>query len=82
MTDIGASCSVLRDWFVASALPLWAEKGRDPATGGFYEALAFDGSPITGRARRARVQARQIYTFTKSALKGWLPEGEPIAANA
>ncbi|MDZ7627219.1 MAG: AGE family epimerase/isomerase [Parvularculaceae bacterium] len=68
----------LKDWFIARALPLWARAGVDPA-GGFYEQLDYNGEALPGR-RRVRVQCRQIYTFTEAAQRGWLPEGEPIAA--
>lgn len=58
---------------------MWARAGVD-ASGLFYESLDFTGAPVTGRNRRVRVQSRQVYTFTHAALKGWLPEGEAIAA--
>jgi mannose-6-phosphate isomerase len=73
-----AAASRLKDWFVDRALPLWASAGVD-AKGGFYESLSFNGAPLPGR-RRVRVQCRQIYTFTEAAARGWLPQGEAIAA--
>ncbi|MEM9617801.1 MAG: AGE family epimerase/isomerase [Pseudomonadota bacterium] len=82
MTDIVKSCTRLHEWFVSHALPLWSERGYDHVRGGFYEALDFSGAPLTGRPRRVRVQARQIYTFTQSALQGWCSDGEPLAAKA
>lgn len=79
MTRLQAAIDRLTDWHVERALPLWARAGVD-ASGGFYESLDFTGAPVTGQNRRVRVQSRQVYTFTHAALKGWLPEGEAIAA--
>jgi mannose-6-phosphate isomerase len=73
-----AAAKRLEDWFVTRALPLWAGAGID-AAGGFYESLDNAGAPAPGR-RRVRVQCRQIHTFTEAARRGWLPEGEAIAA--
>jgi mannose-6-phosphate isomerase len=75
---IDAATNKLKDWFVSRALPLWAAAGVDPH-GGFYESLAFSGAPLPGR-RRVRVQCRQIHTFTEAASRGWLAEGDAIAA--
>jgi mannose/cellobiose epimerase-like protein (N-acyl-D-glucosamine 2-epimerase family) len=80
MSSVIESCSRLQNWFVKSALPLWVAKGYDHQHGGFYEALDFSGAPMTGQPRRARVQARQIYTFTLSAQRGWCEESETLAA--
>ncbi len=74
----GAATLRLKDWFVQRALPLWAKAGVD-AHGGFCESLDFTGAPVPGR-RRVRVQCRQIHTFTEAARRGWLPDGEAIAA--
>lgn len=76
------SCTRLLNWFVEDALPLWSARGYDHVRGGFYEALDFSGAPLTDRPRRVRVQARQIYTFTQSALQGWRRDGEALAAKA
>jgi len=80
MSDSIKSCNQFQHWFAQSALPLWGAHGYDHSHGGFYEALDFTGSPITGQPRRVRVQARQIYTFTQSALRGWGSEHEDLAA--
>ncbi|MGF1623544.1 MAG: AGE family epimerase/isomerase [Alphaproteobacteria bacterium] len=56
-------------WLRDAALPLWAEAGVDPATGGFIEALTPDGAPVTGVPRRFRVQARQIYVYADAAIR-------------
>lgn len=79
--DTVIACARLRDWFVQDALPLWSANGYDHHHGGFYEALGFSGTPIRNRARRVRVQARQIYTFTQSTQLGWCA-GDALAAKA
>lgn len=75
---IVAAIDRLQDWHVHFALPLWARAGVDP-NGGFYESLDFSGRSVRG-PRRVRVQSRQIHTFSDAAKRGWLPEGEKIAA--
>ncbi len=82
MTDSTLSaCTRLHDWFIQDALPFWAANGYDHQRGGFYETLDFSGTPTPHTARRVRVQARQIYTFTQSSLLGWCDE-EALAARA
>ena len=66
----------VRDWLFRQALPLWADAGID-AEGRFFEKLDFDGRPITGRPRRTRVQARQVYVFCEAAALGWT-QGEAV----
>ncbi|MBL8772695.1 MAG: AGE family epimerase/isomerase [Phenylobacterium sp.] len=56
-------------WLDAAALPLWATQGVDAATGGFREALTWDGSVHDVR-RRARVQARQAFVFASADADG------------
>jgi len=67
----------VRDWLFDQALPLWAQAGID-AEGRFLEKLDYDGRPLTGRPRRTRVQARQVYVFCEAATLGWT-EGETVA---
>lgn len=57
------------DWLRQSALPLWSTIGQDEA-GRFAEALSLD-SRIMKVARRARVQARQIWTYAEAGRLGW-----------
>ena len=57
-------------WLFDAALPLWASAGVDPTTGGFEEAIGWDGRP-TPAPRRARVQARQAYVFSTAGALGW-----------
>lgn len=56
-----------RNWLQTSVFPLWLKQGIDPKNGSFVESLDFQGQP-TPVARRAMVQARQIYALTE-ALK-------------
>lgn len=57
------------DWFWQTALPFWANRGRDPE-GGFHDALDDAGRPIQA-AHRLRVQARQVYVFARAGSAGW-----------
>lgn len=77
MTTLSAAKDRVRTWLFDQALPLWAERGVDDQ-GRFYEQLDFEGRPVTGRPRRTRVQARQIYVFCKAAALGWTP-GRAVA---
>lgn len=77
MTTLTDARDKARAWLFDQALPLWAERGVD-ADGRFHEALHFDGRPITGLARRTRVQARQVYVFCEAASLGWA-DAEPVA---
>lgn len=81
MSRLAAAIDALTDWYVGLVLPLWARVGTDEF-GAFYESLDFSGRPLTGQARRVRVQCRQVHTFTGAARRGWLSEGEAIAARA
>lgn len=51
-----------RNWLVESVLPLWSTEGFDSKTGEFEESLTLEAR-AAGEARRAMVQARQIYSF-------------------
>ena len=63
---------LLLHWLRADAYPLWAMQGYDRVQGGFQEALTSAG-PTAEQPRRARVQARQIYSFARAASLGWSP---------
>lgn len=66
--------ALLRDgllrWLVEDAFPLWATRGIDEISGGFVEAIGQDGFDLN-KARRARVQTRQVYAFAKARGFGW-----------
>lgn len=76
-----AAIDRLEYWYTKHVLPLWARNNVAP-DGLFYEALDVAGAGVTGRPRRVRVQARQIYTFSMAARQGWLAAGEQIARTA
>ena len=74
---MGAVLSIhdqLLGWLRDCALPLWDVHGVDRAAGGYFETLAgtSDGRFLTtGRVRRGRVVARQIYAFDAGHRVGW-----------
>lgn len=57
-------------WLLAEALPTWWDIGADRAGGGFHEAIDLAGRPVPGE-RRARVQARQIFSYAVGGALGW-----------
>ena len=67
----------LRHWLFDQSLPLWAKAGQDDQ-GRFYEKLDLSGQPVTGLARRTRLQARQTFVFTEALAMDW-QEAEPLA---
>ncbi|WP_202964710.1 AGE family epimerase/isomerase, partial [Inquilinus limosus] len=73
-TEQIATLQGLRDrlmtWLTAQALPIWWEAGADRDRGGFHERLNLDGTPCLD-PRRARVQARQVFTFAVAGRLGW-----------
>jgi mannose-6-phosphate isomerase len=72
MTTIQLHENVSRfnDWLLDKALPLWWQRGSDPE-GGFHELLGLNGLPLSDSKRRARVQARQSYSYALAGKLGW-----------
>jgi len=74
MSEIAAELGMLRAtllrWLMDDALPLWWTLGADRARGGFHEAIDMTGAPV-GAERRARVQARQIFSYATGGALGW-----------
>jgi mannose-1-phosphate guanylyltransferase/mannose-6-phosphate isomerase len=68
------SLATLKDrfetWLFGSALPLWWTLGADHVAGGFREVLDARARPVV-RPLRARVQARQAYSFAAAGGLGW-----------
>ncbi|MFI4867813.1 MAG: AGE family epimerase/isomerase [Steroidobacterales bacterium] len=64
---------LLLRWLLTDAYPLWATQGYDSIHGGFEEGLTAAG-PAPDQPRRARVQARQIYSFARAGNLGWKPQ--------
>lgn len=53
------------------AFETWSNVGWDATRGGFVEQLNMDGTPDSDANRRVRVQARQVYSFSKAIEMGW-----------
>jgi len=74
MTDIESELGQVRErllgWLLNDALPIWWTVGADRTGGGFHEAIDLAGKPVLGE-RRARVQARQIFTYAVAGELGW-----------
>ncbi len=60
----------LHHWLKTAALPLWWAIGADHARGGYHERLTLDGEALA-EPRRARVQARQVFTYALAAHLGF-----------
>jgi mannose/cellobiose epimerase-like protein (N-acyl-D-glucosamine 2-epimerase family) len=67
---VEAACGRLVSWLLDAAYPIWSTRGTDSMQGGFQERLTLSGEP-TDDARRARVQPRQIYAFSRAPSLGW-----------
>ena len=67
----------LHGWLMNEAYPRWATQGYDRHHGGFQELLGSAG-PITGVARRARVQVRQLYAFARAGELGWTGDATEV----
>src|SRR4030081_2963082 len=67
---VEAACTRLVSWLLEAAYPIWSTRGIDSVRGGFQERLTLSGEP-TEDARRARVQPRQIYAFSRAPPLGW-----------
>jgi mannose/cellobiose epimerase-like protein (N-acyl-D-glucosamine 2-epimerase family) len=69
-TDLAAARDDLLAWLMNDALPIWWRVGADHDGGGFHEAIGLDGLPVIAD-RRARVQARQTFTYAVGGALGW-----------
>ncbi len=81
--DVAAELASQRErllrWLLDDALPLWWSVGADHVGGGFHEAIDLAGRPVRSE-RRARVQARQIFTYAVGGELGWTgPWREAVA---
>lgn len=70
MSEVAAEAAELKRWLFDAALPLWWEQGADRIRGGFHEAITLDGKPLP-RPHRARVIARQAFSYCEAGLLGW-----------
>jgi mannose/cellobiose epimerase-like protein (N-acyl-D-glucosamine 2-epimerase family) len=69
-TDLIGLRERLIGWLLNDALPLWWNVGADREEGGFHESIDHDGRPVR-KGRRARVQARQIFTYAVARDLQW-----------
>ncbi len=69
----------IRTWLTEEALPLWATAGLDRDRGGFHEVLSLAGEPDLDRAKRLRVQCRQIYVYAHAHVLGLHSDAERVA---
>jgi mannose/cellobiose epimerase-like protein (N-acyl-D-glucosamine 2-epimerase family) len=70
MSDVASEAAALKRWLFDVALPLWWEQGADRVHGGFHEAISLDGRPLP-RPHRARVIARQAFSYCEAGGLGW-----------
>jgi len=67
----------LRSWLIDDAYPVWATSGFDPVQRAFHERLIPQGA-LPNEARRARVQARQVYAYSRAGSLGWRGDARPL----
>jgi mannose/cellobiose epimerase-like protein (N-acyl-D-glucosamine 2-epimerase family) len=60
----------LKAWLLDHAFKRWWHDGADLEHGGFHDRLELSGAPVAGD-KRARVQARQAFSYGKAADLGW-----------
>jgi mannose/cellobiose epimerase-like protein (N-acyl-D-glucosamine 2-epimerase family) len=70
MSDVASEAAALKRWLFDVALPLWWEYGADHMQGGFHEAISLHGKPLP-RPHRARVIARQAFSYCEAGRLGW-----------
>lgn len=70
MDELKPLAAELKRWLFEDALPIWATVGVDAPTGAFQEMIDLDGRAVSA-VRRARVQARQVYTYATAGHLGW-----------
>ena len=70
MSELASEAAALRRWLFDEALPLWWKDGADRVRGGFHEAIDLDGTPLA-RPHRARVIARQAFSYCEAGRLGW-----------
>ena len=75
MSAVVKSLASLKSWVAEQAYPIWWSQGADHELGGFQEKIALDGTAVR-LPKRARVQPRQIYSFSKAKALGWAGDME------
>ncbi|PHR94245.1 MAG: mannose-6-phosphate isomerase [Robiginitomaculum sp.] len=66
------------NWCKTEALPYWAKAALAP-TGGVYECLRMDGTPVTDSLKRVRVQARFSYVYAHASALGWFDNAKTVS---
>ena len=79
MSDLARAYGRFTEWYKEDVIPLWLNASYDTDKGGFFEALDYNGTPLTSLHRRVRVQSRQVYTWTNITRQGWNDAGELLA---
>lgn len=69
-TSLHAASSALSAWLREKALPFWIRRGYCTSEKRFIEGLCEEDLPQPVNLNRARIQPRQIYTFTSALLRG------------
>ncbi len=64
-------------WLLEDAYPVWAAAGFDAVHRTFNERLTAAGA-VPDEPRRARVQARQVYAYSRAAALGWRGDARPL----
>ncbi len=77
--DLETAMGRAETWLRRAALPLWATRGFDAATGLFEEQLSFAAEPVVTVPRRVMVQCRQIAVFAAAEGSGRFPGGGALA---
>ncbi len=67
----------LLSWLIDDAYPVWATTGFDAVHRAFNERLNPQGA-LPNEARRARVQTRQVYAYSRAGSLGWRGEARPL----
>jgi mannose/cellobiose epimerase-like protein (N-acyl-D-glucosamine 2-epimerase family) len=70
LSDLASETAALKRWLFDVTLPLWWKDGADRIGGGFHEAINLDGRPLA-RPHRARVIARQAFSYCEAGRLGW-----------
>jgi mannose/cellobiose epimerase-like protein (N-acyl-D-glucosamine 2-epimerase family) len=67
----------LVSWLIDDAYPIWASAGFDSVHRTFNERLTAQGA-VADEPRRARVQARQVYAYSRAPGLGWRGDARPL----
>jgi mannose/cellobiose epimerase-like protein (N-acyl-D-glucosamine 2-epimerase family) len=70
LSDLASETAALKRWLFDVTLPLWWKDGADRIGGGVHEAINLDGRPLA-RPHRARVIARQAFSYCEAGRLGW-----------